>query len=197
MRLAPSITALMAVVLVAGTAFGNVPDPTRSSFDNFLGRSPQNVGVGALYEYNYHGVLRNAANQPIANFPRAQVHLSIEGGCQNPGVFSPDFDSDINGNIIWGTATSDAMGGGSCLGSAPAAPVVVISIDNLGVFKTLLAVTSPDEDGLGGNASLQDFITFKNAFNSGSPLYQGDLNLSGAISLQDLTFFQHHFNTLP
>jgi len=200
MRFAPFITAVMAVILVAGTAFAsNVPDPTRSTFDNFLGRSPHNVGVGAadLYSYSYHGTLLNAASQPIVGFPRGQVHLSIEGVCQNHGVFSPDSDSAGDGSIVWGVATSDAMGGGSCLGSAPTAPVVVISIDNIGVFKTLLSVTSPDEDGLGGGATLTDFVTFKNAYNANGPLYLADMNGSGAISLQDFTVFQHHFNTIP
>lgn len=191
MRFAASLTALVAVVLIAGTGFANIPDPSMSSFANRLGRSPHNQGVAPGFVYTYSGQLLNAVGQPVNNFDRTRIVLTILAPCQNPASFNPDANSDANGNVVWGVATSDAMGGGSCLGSVPA-PVAEIKVDNV-VFKTHLMVTSPDEDGVGGNAGLQDFVTLVAAFQTGSPIYQGDLNLDGSIGLTDVTFFQRHF----
>jgi hypothetical protein len=192
MRLAPFIAAI-AVVVVAGTASANNPDPNQSSFGPFVGRSPNNVAVGnPIFQYTYAGVLRNAAGQPISGFDNADVELRILAPCQNPIVLNPDADSDANGNVVWGVAAMQAAGGGSCQGVGPDAPVVEVHVLGIGLFESLNSVTSPDEDG-NDIVDLGDFVTLRAAFLTGSPLYQGDLNGDGLITLADISFFQQHF----
>jgi hypothetical protein len=196
MRLAVSITALIAVVLVAGAAFANTPDPTFSTFDTFLGRSPNNDNATGPpnSQYIYRGNLRTAGNLPAVGVDNMIIELRILSPCQNPVVLNPDADSDGNGDIAWGILTLN-QGGGSCLGSAPAAPVVEIHVIGFGLFWTLLSVTSPDEDGI-NSVDLADFALFRAVFNSGTPLYQGDMDGDGDIDLADFAWFRIHFNAV-
>jgi hypothetical protein len=69
---------------------------------------------------------------------------------------------------------------------------VRVRIISINCDKYLHNVTSPDEDG--DNAvALTDLSVLQQAFVHQSPLYQGDLNFDGVISLADLAFFQAHF----
>lgn len=188
MRFAVSMVLCLAFVAVAGMALANVPDPQQSTFDARLGRSPKNVEVAdPNVDYTFSGVLRNAAGQPIANWPTGDIELEIKAPCQNPVVLNPS-STDANGNVVWNNVRLD-QGGGSCTGTA----VVEIRIVSIGLFETLNEVTSPDEDG-SGTVALSDLVVFQTAFVGGGPQYQGDLNLSGgAPDLTDLVFFQRHF----
>jgi len=196
MRRTLLVMALTAGAFAPGTAsatslrgtFSSCPE---SSFDNLLGRSPRNVEVGdPTFQYTYNGVLRNDAGDPVPNFPREAVELRILAPCQNPIILNPDADSDAQGRIQWGVAALD-QGGGSCMGGS----VVEIIIIGIGLVWILDSVTSPDEDG-NGIVDLGDFSTFRLAFNSGSPLYQGDLDGDGLVALTDLAYFRKHFNAI-
>jgi hypothetical protein len=189
MRLAVSMVVCLVLVAVAGMALANVPDAQQSTFDSRLGRSPKNLEVGdPNFDYTFSGTLRNAAGQPVANWPANDIELEINAPCQNPVVLNPSGASDANGNVIWNAARLD-QGGGSCTGTA----VVEIRLVSVGLFRTLNAVTSPDEDG-GGSIALGDLAVFQVAFVNGGPQYQGDLNLSGGLpDLGDLATFQKHF----
>ena len=189
MRLAVTTSLTLAGLAVAGMALANIPDQSQSTFGNRLGRSPKNVEVAnPPFQYTYSGVLKNSVGAPIAGWPLTDIVLEINAPCQNPVSLNPIANSDANGNVVWNAVKLD-QGGGSCTG-ANVADVRIISI---GIFKTLTTVTSPDEDG---NAliALGDLTIFQQAFVTGTPLYQGDLNLSGgAPDLSDLSFFQQHF----
>jgi hypothetical protein len=189
MRLAVSSVVCLALVLVTGMALANVPDPQQSTFDSRLGRSPKNIEVGnPVFQYTFDGTLRNAAGQPVANWPANDIELEIKAPCQNPVVLNPNAASDANGNVVW-NATKLDQGGGSCQSTA----VVEIRIVSVGLFRTLNEVTSPDEDG-NTLVALSDLSVFQQAFVTGGPGFQGDLNLSGgAPDLGDLSFFQQHF----
>jgi len=189
MRLAVSMVLCLAFVAVAGMALANVPDPQQSTFDSRLGRSPKNLEVNdPSFDYTFAGTLRNAAGQPVANWPANDIELEINAPCQNPVVLNPSGASDANGNVLWNASRLD-QGGGSCIGTA----VVEIRLVSVGLFRTLNEVTSPDENG-NGLIALEDLQDFQRAFVSGSPQYQGDLNLSGGLpDLSDLLFFQKHF----
>jgi hypothetical protein len=189
MRLAVTTSLTLAGLAVAGMAMANIPDPAQSTFGNRLGRSPKNVEVGnPTFQYTYSGVLRNAAGTPIAGWAAADIVIDINAPCQNPVVLTASGPSDANGNVTWNASKLD-QGGGSCTGAS----VADVRIVSIGVFKTLTTVTSPDENG-DGSIALPDLGTFQQAFVNGTPLYQGDLNLSGgAPDLSDLSFFQQHF----
>lgn len=189
MRLAVSMVVCLGIVAAAGAALANVPDPQQSTFDSRLGRSPKNLEVNdPNFDYTFSGTLRNAAGQPVANWPANDIELEINAPCQNPVVLNPSGASDANGNVLWNASRLD-QGGGSCTGTA----VVEIRLVSVGVFRTLNAVTSPDENG-NAVVALEDLSVFQGAFVSGGPLYQGDLNLSGGLpDLGDLSFFQKHF----
>ena len=189
MRLAVSMVLCLAFVAVAGMALANVPDPQQSTFDSRLGRSPKNVEVNdPVFDYTFSGTLRNAAGQPVANWPANDIELEINAPCQNPVVLNPSAASDANGNVVWNATRLD-QGGGSCTGTA----VVEIRLVSVGIFRTLNQVTSPDQDG-DTLIALSDLQVFQQAFVNGGPQYQGDLNLSGGLpDLGDLSFFQKHF----
>ena len=191
MRLAVTTTLTLAGIAFAGAALANVPDPAQSTFGNRLGRSPKNVEVAnPVFQYTYSGVLRNAAGQPIPNWPANDIRLDINAPCQNPVQLLADGPSDANGNVAWGVVKLD-QGGGSCL----AANVVQVRILSIGVFKSLGEVTSPDQNG-DGFVALPDLGAFQAAFVNGGPQYQGDLDLQGgAPNLSDLSFFQRHFTS--
>jgi hypothetical protein len=71
--------------------------------------------------------------------------------------------------------------------------VADVRIVSIGIFKTLNEVTSPDENG-SGVIDIVDLGIFQQAFTTGAPQYQGDLNLSGGPpDVADLGFFQQHF----
>ncbi len=191
MRLAVSTVVCLALIAIAGMALANVPDPQESTFDARLGRSPKNVEVNdPVFEYTYTGVLRNAAGQPVPNWPVADIELEIKAPCQNPVVLNPS-STGGGGEVTWDRVKLD-QGGGACTGTA----VVEIRIVSIGLFKTLNEVTSPDEDG-DTNVSLTDLTLFQAAFRNGGPSHQGDLNRSGGPpDLADLSFFQKHFRAL-
>ncbi len=189
MRLAVSMVVCLVIVVTAGMALANVPDPQQSTFDSRLGRSPKNLEVNdPNFDYTFSGTLRNAAGQPVANWPANDIELEINAPCQNPVVLNPSGASDANGNVLWNASRLD-QGGGSCIGTA----VVEIRLVSVGLFRTLNSVTSPDQNG-NAVVALEDLSVFQSAFVSGGPQYQGDLNLSGGLpDLGDLSFFQKHF----
>jgi hypothetical protein len=189
MRRAVSMVLCLALLAAAGMAMANVPDPQQSTFDSRLGRSPKNIEVNdPNFDYTFSGTLRNAAGQPVANWPANDIELEINAPCQNPVVLNPSGPSDANGNVLWNASRLD-QGGGSCIGTA----VVEIRLVSVGLFRTLNEVTSPDENG-NAVVALEDLSVFQGAFVNGSPQYQGDLNLSGGLpDLADLSFFQKHF----
>lgn len=189
MRLAVSTTLCIALLATAASVLANTPDPAQSTFGNALGRSPKNIEVAnPTFQYTFAGVLRNAAGTPLGGYPaQLDFQLIIKAPCQNPVTLLADGPSDPNGNILWGVAKLD-QGGGACAGAA----IVEVRSIQLGLFKTLNEVKSPDENG-DTLVALQDLVTFQQAFVNQTPLYQGDLNLDGLIALQDLTFFQRHF----
>ena len=189
MRLAVTTSLTLAGLAVAGMALANIPDQSQSTFGNRLGRSPKNVEVAnPAFQYTYSGVLKNSVGAPIAGWPLTDIVLEINAPCQNPVSLNPIANSDANGNVVWNAVKLD-QGGGSCAG-ANVADVRIISI---GIFKTLTTVTSPDEDG-NTFVALGDLTIFQTSFVNGTPLYTGDLNLSGGVpDLSDLSFFQQHF----
>ena len=190
MRLAVTTTLTLAGIAFAGAAMANVPDPSTSTFDNRLGRSPKNIEVAnPTFDYTYSGVLRRSGDgAPIAGWPAADIRLDINAPCQNPVQLFPDGPSDGNGNVTWGVVKLD-QGGGSCTG----ANVVQVRILSIGIFKQLNEVTSPDQNG-DSFVALTDLGAFQSAFVNGGPQYQGDLDLSGGLpNLSDLSFFQRHF----
>jgi hypothetical protein len=184
---------------IVGTALANIPDVQQSTFDDRLARSPVNCHPSnPLFEYTYSGTLRNAAGQPVANWPAADIELeiSVQAGddpCDNPVILNPAADSDANGVVTW-TREVLNQGGGGC--QAPGSVEITILSLNL-VFKTLDRVTSTDYDGNGG-IGLPDLGSLQEAVFSSGPcavidcLYKGDLNLDGAIGggLVDLGFLQ-------
>ena len=165
------------------------PSPKMSTWDARLGRSPRNLEVAhPSFQYSFNGTLRNELGQAIPNWPASDIVLEIRTPCQNPVTLHPDGNTDINGLVQWGAAKLD-QGGGSCSGPQMA----IVRLLSIGIFKVLNSVTSPDQDG-NAFVDLGDLSTFQQAFVNGSPLYQGDLNLSGGVpDLADLTFFQRHF----
>jgi hypothetical protein len=167
----------------------NIPDPKMSSWDARLGRSPLNLEVNnATFQYSYSGTLRNVQGQPIPGWPASDIVLEIRTPCQSPVTLHPDGNTDVNGLVRWGAAKLD-QGGGSCSGPQ----VAVVRLLSIGIYKSLSSVTSPDENG-NTEVDLPDLGVFQQAFINGSPLYQGDLNLSSGVpDLADLTFFQRHF----
>jgi hypothetical protein len=190
MRLAVTTSLTLAGLAVAGMALANIPDPAQSSFGNRLGRSPKNVEVAnPTFQYTYSGVLRNSVGAPIAGWPLTDIVLEINAPCQNPVSLNPIANSDANGNVSWNAVKLD-QGGGSCTGVNV---VDVRIISTATILKNLNSVTSPDEDG-NTQIALADLSVFQQAFVTGLPLYQGDLNLSGGpADLGDLSFFQQHF----
>jgi hypothetical protein len=191
MRLAVSMTALAAVVLVAGAAFANNPDPTFSFGGTYLNVSPNNTEVGnPIFQSDYEFFLRNAQNQPVVGFLAADVELR-KVLCNNQFVIHPIGPSDAQGRMLWDAAALDVPGG-ACLGSLTA-PAVEVHVIGIGLFWTLVSMSSPDIDGI-NCTDLVDFATMRTAFNNGGPLYIGDQDGDGDVDLQDFTYVVRHFN---
>jgi hypothetical protein len=188
MRLAvSSLVSVALLALLVGAALANIPDPSQTTWDDCLGRSPKNSTAPAANQYVYSGVLRNAAGDPIANYPAANVAIEIKAPCANPiANLNPSGPSNANGVIVW---DADALnqGGGSCQGAG----VVEITVTGL-QFDTLDDVRSPDQDG-DGFVAVNDLQTWQVAFTSQTPIYQGDLDCDTVIGLTDLVRYQTHF----
>jgi hypothetical protein len=167
-----------------------IADPAQSIFPQVLGRSPKNLEVESqAYRYTYRGTLMCPNGNPIAGWPASDIELEILAPCQNPITLHPDGPSGPQGEVTWGAAKMDQAGGGACHGSM----VGLVRVLSIGVFQTLTTVVSPDING-NLQIGLDDFGMFQQAFVSGGPLFQGDLDLSGGPpDLGDLLFFQKHF----
>ncbi len=163
-----------------------IPDPWTTTFDDQLGRSPRNEAVAPAHQYTFSGILRDSFGNPMPGYPASMVELKIIAPCQNPVTFLPDGASNSHGELFWGPQTL-TQGGGSCA----AAATVRIEVYSM-LFKTLDAVTSPDQDG-DGLVALSDLQTWQVAFVSQGPTYQGDLDFDGLIALSDLQRWQNHF----
>jgi hypothetical protein len=189
MRPSILLTILLALPAWIGVTGANVPDCLQCTIDPpaKLGRSPKNFDVANPFQYTLRFTLRNEAGVPIYNWPRQDITLDVLAPCQNPFAgLNPT--SVLGATMIWDPIALDRPGG-SCTGPN----VVRVRIISLNCDRYLNAVTSPDEDG-DAQVALADLAVFQQAFVTGGPPYQGDLNLSGgAPDLGDLSFFQRHF----
>lgn len=205
MRLAVSALVCLAVLSIAGTALANIPDPQQSSFDDRLGRSPQNCHPmnNATFQYEYSGTLRNTAGQPVSGWPANDIVLEIIAGlpgddpCVNPVTINPIGPSDANGVVVWDRTSLNNAGVPNSGGACQAAGSVEITIVSLAqTFKVLDRVTSTDANG-DGAIGLPDLGSLQVAVFGNPPcnlidcLYLGDLDLNGSIQgLTDLGFLQ-------
>ncbi len=171
-----------------------MPHPQRSVFPVSVGRSPKNNTVPSGYRYRLSVVLKDGGGTPIEKWTNSRMPMDIAAAAGNgsTGNLPVHGLGDVAGK--WTYAAGLNTGGSYAdLGGGD---VVTIWIDyfNDGTFykfRTFSSISSPDENG-DGVINATDETTFNAAFNSGSPLHEGDMNPDGAIGLTDVTWYQQH-----
>lgn len=168
----------------------DIPHPLGSSFPTRVCRSPNNGTVPPTWQYTVEVYLRTAEGNPVAGWPVDQVSMDIHN-CPNPRHnLAPEGASGPEGKLVWIDGL-DSGGSYEVSGGSVVDLDLDYGADGVGHLYSYDSVTSPDEDG-DADVDEDDFAIWNDAFETGGPLYRGDLNRDDAITWDDYSWMQAH-----
>jgi len=184
---------VFALVLVAGSALANIPNPDLCVLDNAAGSDgavvfvvPSGAGNpltegrlgGATVDATLTLTVVNAMGDPIANYPADDMWIvSTGGGLVACDVITADGLTDVNGQAVW---VQSPNAGGSSLGEMVQAFVAGDPVPDTAD----IAFVSADLNGdlLVNLSDITVFTQALAAYNAAA-----DFNADGVVNLSDIT----------